>query len=79
MQAALHTDLKENIMNITKHMEAIFIAAALIGGVFSFATVSQKPLDVAADSAIASVQQTQMPVVTVAAKRLTAAEKARLI
>ncbi|UGQ47948.1 hypothetical protein [Massilia endophytica] len=66
-------------MNITKHMEAIFIAAALIGAVFSFTTVSQKPLDVAADRAVASVQQTQMPVVTVAAKRLTTAEKARLI
>jgi hypothetical protein len=79
MQAALNTDLKENIMNATKHMEAIFLAAALTGAVFSFATVSQKPLDVAADRAVMSAQQTEMPVVHVAAKRLSAAEKAALI
>jgi len=61
-------------MNIAKNMEAIFVVAIALIGVNSFATASSPvpaaPIAVRADSAI------PMQVVTVSAKRMTAAEKA---
>jgi len=68
-------------MNIAKNMEIIFVAAAIIAGATSFATAADAPaIKVAADRAVAQVAavNTDMPVVTVTAKRLTAAEKAAL-
>lgn len=61
-------------MNIAKNMEAIFFAAIALISVTSFATASA-PLPVAAPAAVAS-SEAAMPVVTVSAKRLSAAEKA---
>ncbi|USX25123.1 hypothetical protein NHH73_21280 [Oxalobacteraceae bacterium OTU3CINTB1] len=68
-------------MNIAKNMEIIFVAAAVIAGATSFATAADAPaIMVAADRAVAHVAtvNVDMPVVTVTAKRLSAAEKAAL-
>jgi len=73
-----HTDLKENIMNALKHMEAIFVIAAALATVTSFATATTPVLHVAADPVVAKVDSS-IPTVVVAAKRLTAAEKAAQI
>lgn len=66
-------------MNALKHMEAIFAVVATIALGVAFATTEPRALTVAADSTIAAQADTTMPVVTIAAKRLTAAEKAALI
>ncbi len=69
-------------MNALKHMEAIFVAIVAVALSVSFFTTDTKPLAIAADSALIArndVRDTTMPVVVVAAKRLTAAEKAALI
>ena len=68
-------------MNIAKNMEIIFVAAAVIATATSFATAAPtRAIQVAADTPAAVVAQAdiRMPVVTVTAKRLTAAEKAAL-
>jgi hypothetical protein len=67
-------------MNIAKNMEIIFVTAAIIAGAASFATAADAPIMVAADTRVAQVAtvNADMPVVTVTAKRLTAAEKAAL-
>ena len=68
-------------MNIAKNMEVIFITVALIAGATSFATAADgRVILVAADAPVAKVAiaKVDMPVVTVSAKRLTAAEKAAL-
>jgi energy-converting hydrogenase Eha subunit E len=70
-----NTDLKENIMKALKHMEAIFVVAAALATVTSFATATPPVLQVAADPVVAKVDS-NIPTVVVAAKRLTAAEKA---
>jgi hypothetical protein len=64
-------------MNIAKNMEAIFIAAVVIAGATTYATaaVPAPRITIAAD---AQVETSKMQVVTVSAKRLTAAEKAAL-
>ncbi len=66
-------------MNALKHMEAIFVAIAAVALGIAFATTEPKALDVAADSGIVAKAEVNMPVVVVAAKRLSAAEKAALI
>ncbi|MRW85463.1 hypothetical protein GJ698_15365 [Pseudoduganella sp. FT26W] len=68
-------------MNIAKHMEVIFVAAAVIAGATTFATAADDRVDVvlAADSPVLVAKAAvAMPTVTVSAKRLTAAEKAAL-
>ena len=68
-------------MNIAKNMEIIFVTVAVIAGATSFATAADAPaIMVAADRGVAHVAtaSADMPVVTVTAKRLTAAEKAAL-
>lgn len=64
-------------MNIVKNMEAIFVAAAVLGAATGYATASEPVIKVAATRAAATVDA-KMPVVVVSAKRLTAAEKAAL-
>ena len=66
-------------MNALKHMESIFVAIAAVALSLAFFTTETKPLDVAAAPTVAVQNVTDMPVVTIAAKRLTAAEKAALI
>lgn len=67
-------------MNITKNMEAIFIATAIIAGATTMATASTPAprIFVAADNVAAKAAAPAMQVVTITAKRLTAAEKAAL-
>jgi hypothetical protein len=68
-------------MNIAKNMETIFVTVAIIAGATTFATAADAPaIKIAADRSVAHVAivKTDMPVVTVTAKRLTAAEKAAL-
>lgn len=63
-------------MNIARNMEAIFFAAIALVSVTGFATASaDAPLSRAA-SASAAAPEAPMQVVTVTAKRLSAAEKA---
>lgn len=65
-------------MNIAKNMEFIFLGAVALISVTGFATAAA-PLKASAPAAIVvKAEVVEMPVVTVKAKRLTAAEKAAL-
>ncbi len=70
-------------MNIVKNMEVIFVAAAFLATVATFATASTPAIEVAAASApqaaMVAAADSKMQVITVSAKRLSAAEKAALI
>ncbi len=61
-------------MNIAKYMEAIFVVAAVVLGASSYAAVAIAPTH----ARLAPVGEVSMPLVHVSAKRLSAAEKARL-
>ena len=68
-------------MNIAKHMESIFVAAAVIAGATSFASATEADATRLALSAPVTqtvVHQARMQVVVVTATRLSAAEKAAL-
>ncbi|MDO8070191.1 hypothetical protein O3299_01510 [Janthinobacterium sp. SUN176] len=65
-------------MNALKNMEITFVAAAIIAIGASFATAGANTLEVSAGSSVIA-QAADMPVVTVSARRLTAAEKAAFI
>ena len=70
-------------MHALKNMEITFVAAAIIaiGAIgASFATAGANTVEVSASSTvIAQAVDSTMPVVTVSARRLTAAEKAAFI
>ena len=67
-------------MHALKNMEITFVAAAIIAIGASFATAGANTVEVSASSTvIAQAADSAMPVVTVSARRLTAAEKAALI
>jgi len=67
-------------MNALKNIEIAFAAAAVIAIGASFATAGANTLEVSATSVvIAKADNAQMPIVTVSARRLSAAEKAALI
>lgn len=67
-------------MNALKNMEITFVAAAIIAIGASFATAGANTVEVSASSTvIAQAANSTMPVVTVSARRLTAAEKAAFI
>ena len=61
-------------MNITKNMEAVFVAALILAGFTTFATANVVVTAPVAKAAI----EAKMVTVVVSTKRLTAAEKARL-
>lgn len=63
-------------MNIAKNMEAIFFAALALASVTGFATASADAPLARAASVAAAAPEAQMQVVTISAKRLSAAEKA---
>lgn len=63
-------------MNIAKNMEAIFFAAIALASVTGFATASADTPVSRAPSFSAAAPEAKMQVVTVTAKRMTAAEKA---
>ena len=67
-------------MHALKNMEITFVAAAIIAIGASFATAGANTLEVSATSTvIAQAADSTMPVVTVSARRLSAAEKAAFI
>ncbi|RSZ59384.1 hypothetical protein HF313_03075 [Massilia atriviolacea] len=69
-------------MNIAKNMETIFLAALVVVSATSFATASAPAPRLAAPAAVQARvdagMDANMTVVTVSAKRLSAAEKAQL-
>lgn len=62
-------------MNISKHMEAIFVAVLAVASLTGVATASRPAAPVSVP-AVSAQQEAPMQVVTISAKRLTAAEKA---
>lgn len=67
-------------MHALKNMEIAFVAAAVIAIGASFATAGANTLEVSASSTVvAQGADSKMPVVTVSARRLSAAEKAAFI
>jgi hypothetical protein len=64
-------------MNIMKNMEAIFLAAVFLAGVTGVASAASENAR-ERYAAQVSIQGQQMAVVKVTAKRLSAAEKARI-
>lgn len=66
-------------MNALKNMEIAFVAAAVLAIGSSFATADTRAVIVSADSALVAQADTSIPVVTVSARRLSAAEKAAFI
>jgi hypothetical protein len=76
-QNATHLTRRRIEMNVMKNMEAIFLAAAFLTGVTSIASAASENARERASAQVA-VEGTQMAVVKVTAKRLTAEEKARL-
>ena len=65
-------------MKVRKNLEAVFLVAAIVTNLASYAT-AQEPVTRASAPATASVAaDSKMQVVVVKAKRLTAAEKAAL-
>ncbi len=67
-------------MNISKHMEFIFLGALALIGASAAATAAVPALmaPLAPTAYVETVQQKDMQVVVVSAKRLTAEEKAAL-
>ena len=67
-------------MHALKNMEITFVAAAIIAIGASFASAGANTVEVSASSTVvAQAADSTMPVVTVSARRLTAAEKAAFI
>lgn len=67
-------------MNVLKNMEIIFVVAASLAVVTSYATASTPVIAMpAAAVASSAAAPAKMPVVVIAGKRLSAAEKAALI
>lgn len=64
-------------MNIRKNFEAIFLAAAALGLVASYATAAARPAEVVKHESAILIDST-MHVVVVKAPRLSVAEKAGL-
>ena len=65
-------------MNIAKNMEAIFVAALVIVGATSIATAAVPARHHHNAVVVAQADNAKMPVVTITAKRLSAAEKAAI-
>lgn len=65
-------------MNIAKNMEVIFFAAIALASATGFATAKSPAVHAAPAAVAAPAPAAPMQVVTVSAKRLTAAEKAAL-
>jgi hypothetical protein len=61
-------------MNVLKHMEALFIVAALVVGVSTYASAESYKAQVRADEMV-SVGSEQMAIVKVTGKRLAAETK----
>ena len=73
-----NTTPQELIMNIAKNMEIIFVAALALASVTTIATAAVPAHRANAAVALHAASDTNMAVVTITAKRLTAAQKAQL-
>lgn len=65
-------------MNIAKNMEIIFFAALALASVTGFANAAAEPKRMGPPEVVKVGEAPAMTVITVTAKRLTAAEKAAL-
>lgn len=65
-------------MNIAKNMEAIFLTAIALASVTTFATASTPARRIDPPAYAQAAVDTNMTVVTITGKRLSAAEKAAL-
>lgn len=65
-------------MNIAKNMEVIFFAAIALASVTGFATADSRVQRIDPPQVVKVGETTQMTVITVVGKRLSAAEKAQL-
>jgi hypothetical protein len=65
-------------MNIAKNMELIFVAALAVVSMTGFATASDDTRKLAAPEVVKVGAVSDVMVITVTGKRLTAAEKAQL-
>lgn len=65
-------------MNIAKNMEVIFFAAIALASATGFATADSRVQRIDPPQVVKVGEATQMTVITVVGKRLTAAEKAQL-
>ena len=64
-------------MNNRKNFEALFLAAAALGLVASFATANARPVEIVQSSAPA-IDETNIQTIVVTAPRLSAVERAQL-
>jgi hypothetical protein len=76
-QNATHFTRRRTEMNVMKNMEAIFLATVFLAGVTSAASAASTNARERYNAQV-SIEGKQMAVVTVTAKRLTAAEKAAI-
>lgn len=65
-------------MNIAKHMELIFIAALALASASSLAHAAMPTQRAGVPATLQAARTAPMTVVTITAKRLTAAQKAQL-
>jgi hypothetical protein len=72
---------QEGIMKVRKNLEAVFLAAAALATFATYASTDVPSQRIAAPVAAKAVvaEQPQMQVVVIKAKRLSAAEKAKLM
>lgn len=66
-------------MNIAKHMEIIFVAAVALVSMTGLASAAGQAKRIAPPEVVKVGTPSGMTVITVTAKRLTAAEKAQLV
>jgi hypothetical protein len=68
---------RRNTMNIAKHMEAVFVSALVLAGSLSVAVENLPQAQAQAQAPAAHIATpASMPVVSIHAKRMSAAEKA---
>jgi hypothetical protein len=72
------TKHKEAIMNIAKNMEVIFIAALALVSMTGLASAAAQPSKLGPPEVVKVGEVPTMMVITITAKRLSAAEKAQL-
>jgi flagellar basal body rod protein FlgF len=66
-------------MKFRQNLEAVFLAAAVLGACASYATAKERAIEVAQTGTVSAVAaDANMPVVVIKGQRLSAAEKAAL-
>lgn len=62
-------------MNIRKNFEALFVAAAALGLIASYATANERPVEIV-ETSFPALDQSHVQTIVISAPRLSAAEKA---